>query len=197
MDNFSVEKVAVTTMQAISGGGYPGVSSMDIMDNVMPYISGEEEKMIIETKKLLGTEMGAAQMTITASCNRVPTLDDHLESAFVATTKKAEPNEVKDAMRQFKGLDLHSASKQPIIVRDEPDRPQTRPRRWRWDERGLGQSAEGRSLRSRLRGSRTQHGSRRSGRRRPCAVYRGILLARRGGSNSSARQRSVRLHSHL
>lgn len=125
-DKFGVEKVVVTTMQAISGGGYPGVSSMDIMDNVVPYISGEEEKMIIETKKLLGKETSPAQMAITASCNRVPALDGHLESVFVATAKKAEPRDVKEAMAQLKGLDLHSAPKHPIIVRDEPDRPQTR-----------------------------------------------------------------------
>jgi aspartate-semialdehyde dehydrogenase len=99
---------------------------LDILDNVVPYIPGEEEKMIVETKKLLGTARDPAQFSITASCNRVPAMDGHLESAFVATKKKTEPDEVKEAFRQFKGLDLHSAPKQPIIVRDEPNRPQTR-----------------------------------------------------------------------
>ena len=125
-DRFGVDKVAVTTMQAISGGGYPGVPSLDILDNVVPYIPGEEEKMIVEAKKLLGTAGDPAQLLITASCNRVPAMDGHLESVFVATKKKAEPDEVREAFRQFKRLDLHSAPKQPIIVRDEPNRPQTR-----------------------------------------------------------------------
>jgi len=125
-DRFGVEKVAVTTMQAISGAGYPGVPSLDILDNVVPYISGEEEKMIVETKKLLGAAGSPAHVAVTASCNRVHTMDGHMESVFVATKKKAEPDEVKQAFRQFKGLDLHSAPKQPIIVRDEPNRPQTR-----------------------------------------------------------------------
>ena len=126
LDKFGVDKVVVVTMQAISGAGYPGVASLDILDNVAPYISGEEEKMLIETKKVLGTAESPAQMAITASCNRVATIDGHMEAVFVQTREKAKPEDVKKAFSEFRGLDSHSAPREPIIVRDEPDRPQTR-----------------------------------------------------------------------
>lgn len=123
---FGLESVAVATMQALSGAGYPGVSSLDIMDNVVPYISEEEEKMIIELKKLLGSEDEPADFRVAASCNRVPTIDGHMEAAFVHTKKKATPEEVKTTFTEFKGLNLPSAPPHPIIVRNEIDRPQTR-----------------------------------------------------------------------
>jgi aspartate-semialdehyde dehydrogenase len=132
-DNFGVEKVAVSTMQSISGAGYPGVPSLDILDNVVPYIGGEEEKMIIETKKLLGTEKQPADLKISASCNRVSTLDGHLEVVFVQTKKKAEPKDALEAFRSLRGLNYHSAPQEPIVVRDEIDRPQTRLDRYAGD----------------------------------------------------------------
>jgi len=125
-DKFGIESVAVATMQSISGAGYPGVPSLDIVDNVVPYISEEEEKMIIELKKLLGPEDKPAEFSVAASCNRVSTIDGHMEAAFVRTKKKAAPEDVKKAFAEFKGLDLPSGPHPPIIVRDEPDRPQTR-----------------------------------------------------------------------
>jgi aspartate-semialdehyde dehydrogenase len=125
-DNFGIEKVAVITMQSISGAGYPGVPSLDIIDNVVPYIGGEEEKMIVETKKVLGDGKRPANLKLAATCNRVPTIDGHLEVVFVATKKKAELTAAKNAFKQFKGLDYPSAPSAPIIVRDELDRPQTR-----------------------------------------------------------------------
>jgi aspartate-semialdehyde dehydrogenase len=125
-DEFGIERVIVSTMQSVSGAGYPGVPSLDIVDNVVPYIGGEEEKMIIETKKLLGDGKREANLKVRAACNRVPTLDGHLETVFVTTKKKAELIEVKKAFKEFKGLKYPSAPSEPIIVRDEPDRPQTR-----------------------------------------------------------------------
>jgi len=123
---FGIDSVIVTTMQALSGAGYPGVPSLDIMDNVVPYIPEEEEKMIIELKKLLVPEDKPAEFKVAASCNRVPAIDGHMEAAFVRTRKKATPEEVKKAFTELKGLNLPSAPRQPIIVREEPDRPQTR-----------------------------------------------------------------------
>jgi aspartate-semialdehyde dehydrogenase len=125
-DQFGIERVAVSTMQSVSGAGYPGVPSLDIVDNVVPYIGGEEEKMIIETKKLLGDGKHDANLKVSAACNRVPTLDGHLEVVFVTTKKKTAPAEAKKAFQEFRGLDYPSAPREPIIVRDEPDRPQTR-----------------------------------------------------------------------
>jgi aspartate-semialdehyde dehydrogenase len=125
-DHFGIESVVVSTMQSLSGAGYPGVPSLDILDNVVPFIGGEEEKMVIETKKLLGNGKEPAKLKVSACCNRVATLDGHMEDVFVATKKKVEPAEAKKAFLDFKGLDYPSAPRQPIIVRDEPDRPQTR-----------------------------------------------------------------------
>ncbi|MGP8069598.1 MAG: aspartate-semialdehyde dehydrogenase [Candidatus Bathyarchaeia archaeon] len=125
-DHFGIESVVVSTMQSLSGAGYPGVPSLDILDNVVPYIGGEEEKMVVETKKLLGNGKEPAKLKVSACCNRVATLDGHMEDVFVATKKKVEPAEAKKAFLDFKGLDYPSAPRQPIIVRDEPDRPQTR-----------------------------------------------------------------------
>ena len=125
-DHFGIEKVIVSTMQSLSGAGYPGVPSLDILDNVVPYIGGEEEKMVIETKKLLGNGKQPSDLKVSAACNRVATLDGHLEDVFVTTKKKVGPAEAKMIFEEFKGLDFPSAPPKPIIVRDEPDRPQTR-----------------------------------------------------------------------
>jgi aspartate-semialdehyde dehydrogenase len=131
---FGLKRVVVTTMQALSGAGYPGVASLDIIDNIIPYIAKEEEKMEIETKKILGTFDGEkvrmADIIISASCNRVNVKDGHLEVIYVDLEDKPSIEEVKEAFRRFTGepqkLKLPTAPEKPIIVRDEIDRPQPR-----------------------------------------------------------------------
>ena len=131
---FGVESVIVSTMQALSGAGYPGVPSLDIIDNVVPYISGEEEKMENETRKILGTfygeEIQPANITISASCHRVNVKDGHLEAVYVGLEQKPTIEEVKEAFRNFVGepqrLKLPTAPERPIIVKEEIDRPQPR-----------------------------------------------------------------------
>ena len=131
---FGVKRLIVSTMQALSGAGYPGVPSLDIVDNVVPYISGEEEKMESETRKLLGTfdgkQIQPADMTISASCNRVDVKDGHLEAVYVELEQKPSIDEIKKAFRNFLGepqkLKLPTAPERPIIVREEVDRPQPR-----------------------------------------------------------------------
>ena len=129
-DEFGINSVIVSTMQAISGAGYPGVASMDIIDNVIPYIGGEEEKMETEMQKMLGSPSEPADFKVSASCHRVPTIDGHMEAVFVETKKEAEPNAVAEAMENFVGepqkLNLPSAPEKPVIVTKEKDRPQTR-----------------------------------------------------------------------
>ena len=134
LEGFIVKRLIVTTMQALSGAGYPGVPSLDIVDNVVPFISGEEEKMESETQKLLGTfdgkQVKPAVMTISASCNRVDVKDGHLEAVFVELKQKPSVDEIKKAFRNFAGepqkLKLPTAPEKPIIVREEADRPQPR-----------------------------------------------------------------------
>jgi aspartate-semialdehyde dehydrogenase len=129
-DEFGINSVIVSTMQAISGAGYPGVASMDIVDNVIPYIGGEEEKMETEMQKMLGSPSEPADFIVSASCHRVPTIDGHMEAVFVDTKKDAEPNAVAEAMENFVGepqeLNLPSAPEKPVVVMKEMDRPQTR-----------------------------------------------------------------------
>jgi aspartate-semialdehyde dehydrogenase len=129
-DKFGLETVVVSSMQAVSGAGYPGVASLDIMQNVIPFIRNEEEKVEHETNKILGTITKPAGITVSASCNRVPTLHGHMEAVFAKTRSTATPNEIIKAMREFKGtpqqLKLPSAPQHPIVVREEEDRPQTR-----------------------------------------------------------------------
>ncbi|MCW3976492.1 MAG: aspartate-semialdehyde dehydrogenase [Candidatus Bathyarchaeota archaeon] len=129
-DEFGIKSVIVSTMQAISGAGYPGVASLDIVDNVIPYIGGEEEKMETETQKILGSPSEPADFKVTASCHRVPSIDGHMEAVFVETKKEAEPNSVAVAMEKFVGepqkLNLPSAPEKPVIVTKEMNRPQTR-----------------------------------------------------------------------
>ncbi|HEU5433913.1 MAG TPA: aspartate-semialdehyde dehydrogenase [Thermomicrobiales bacterium] len=130
-DAFGIDALSVTTMQAVSGAGYPGVSSLDMIDNVVPFIPGEEEKMTEETMKLLGGYDGGfvpAAITMTAHCNRVPVRDGHTEC--VSIRLKGDPSlaAVADAFASFRGrpqeLDLPSAPKQPVVVREERNRPQ-------------------------------------------------------------------------
>jgi aspartate-semialdehyde dehydrogenase len=131
---FGVASCVATTMQAISGAGYPGVPSLDITDNVLPFIGGEEEKIESETVKILGLVSGGkidmAEMQVSAQCNRVNVLDGHLAAMRVKLSQKASQDQVREALGSFTSqpqqLKLHSAPAKPIIVRDEVDRPQPR-----------------------------------------------------------------------
>ena len=134
LKQFGIRRVIVTTMQAISGAGYPGVASMDINANVIPYIGMEEEKMERETQKILGEFTGASieplPAKVSASCNRVPVLDGHTMAVSVELEKKPTEAEIIGAMRGFRGIPqqkgLPSAPPCPVIYMDEPDRPQPR-----------------------------------------------------------------------
>jgi len=131
---FGLKKVIVSTMQALSGAGFPGVPSLSIIDNVLPYIPGEEEKIERETLKILGRlregKVIPANIQVSASCNRVNVKDGHLECVFVEFERKPSIEEVKEAFKNFKGepqeLKLPSAPENPIVVREEIDRPQPR-----------------------------------------------------------------------
>jgi aspartate-semialdehyde dehydrogenase len=130
---FGLKKVFVSTMQAISGAGYPGVASLDILGNVVPFIKNEEEKLVEETTRLLGT-FGNNQVTplplgITAHCNRVAVEDGHTESVSIELERKASKEEILAAWREFhplRGKDLPTAPEQPVEYNDAPDRPQPR-----------------------------------------------------------------------
>ncbi|MDH5806984.1 MAG: aspartate-semialdehyde dehydrogenase [Candidatus Methanomethylicaceae archaeon] len=133
LDNFGIKRVIVSTMQALSGAGYFGVPSMAILDNLIPYIKNEEEKVVRELLKILGkyeNGFNFSNIKIGASCHRVCVLDGHTEAVFIETEKKASINEIKECMIKFKGepqkLSLPTAPINPIIVKEEPDRPQPR-----------------------------------------------------------------------
>ncbi|MGC2110950.1 MAG: aspartate-semialdehyde dehydrogenase [Candidatus Korobacteraceae bacterium] len=131
---FGVESLFVTTMQAVSGAGYPGVASLDILGNVIPYIAKEEEKMEEETRKLLGRLDGdhieQADFTMTAHCNRVAVEDGHTESVSVKLKQKTTPAEIIAAFNEFRStpqqLKLPLAPEQPLVYDPAPDRPQPR-----------------------------------------------------------------------
>lgn len=131
---FGLEAVSVTTMQALSGAGYPGVASLDILGNVVPFIGGEEGKMEIEPLKLLGTytDQGVeyANFKISASCNRVPVLDGHTESVSVSLKTKASIEEIKAAFQNFADpladLELPSSPETLIQVFEDERFPQPR-----------------------------------------------------------------------
>lgn len=129
---FKVAQVIVTTLQAVSGAGYPGVSSLDIIDNIVPYIAQEEEKSEQEPLKIWGTIQGNAihpsnGITIAAHCNRVPVLDGHLACVSVKFEKKTRIEEILTLWKDFKGASkLPSQPDFPIIYREECDRPQPR-----------------------------------------------------------------------
>jgi aspartate-semialdehyde dehydrogenase len=134
-DRFGIEKVFLTSMQALSGAGRsPGVAALDIMDNVIPFIPKEEEKVQVETKKILGGMskdlIAPAPLKVSCTCTRVPVSDGHTESVFVETEQTTEPEEVKKEMLKFsknvsiKGLP--TAPKDYIVVHDDPTRPQPR-----------------------------------------------------------------------
>ena len=134
VENFDVKSVRVSTMQAVSGAGYNGVPSMAIVDNLVPYIGGEEEKMESESLYLLGSFDGdnviPADFNLSASCHRVPVIDGHTEAVFIELENDFEISDISDKMSNFKGipqkLDLFSAPENPVIVKDEVDRPQPR-----------------------------------------------------------------------
>lgn len=129
---FGLDKVMMTSMQAVSGAGYPGVPTLDIMGNVIPYIGGEEEKVERETQKLLGKLSGGrvhpGEFAVSAQCNRVFVEDGHTESISVSLKSKATVEDLVKVWRAFRALpqerELPSAPKHPIVVRDERDRPQ-------------------------------------------------------------------------
>ena len=134
VDNFNLKSVRVSTMQAVSGAGYNGVPSMAIVDNLVPYIGGEEEKMESETLHLLGSLDGNdvvdADFNISASCHRVPVIDGHTEAVFIELEDDFDIADVADKMANFKALpqelNLFSAPENPVIIKDEMDRPQPR-----------------------------------------------------------------------
>jgi aspartate-semialdehyde dehydrogenase len=131
---FGIETVMAVTMQAVSGAGYPGVASLDILGNVIPYIAKEEEKMEEETRKLLGRLNGSkiipAAFAMSAQCNRVSVEDGHTESVSVKLKKKARPEEIIKAWNEFRSvpqeLRLPSAPEQPVRYVETVDRPQPR-----------------------------------------------------------------------
>jgi aspartate-semialdehyde dehydrogenase len=131
---FGLRSVVVTTLQAVSGAGYPGVPSLDILGNIIPAISGEEEKIESETQKILGVyaddAVSAHSVVLSAQTTRVPVIDGHTASLSVALDSRPSPDEVRAALRSFVGkpqdLGLPSAPKVPIDVSDAPDRPQPR-----------------------------------------------------------------------
>jgi len=132
-DAFTIKKINVVTMQALSGGGYPGVSSMDILDNVVPFIGGEEEKMETEPRKILG-KLGDGEIefenniVISAQCNRVAVIDGHLETIQVEFENKPSKEEIIEAWKNFKGepqdFQLPSAPNSPIHYFEEDNLPQ-------------------------------------------------------------------------
>jgi aspartate-semialdehyde dehydrogenase len=128
---YGIKKIIVITLQALSGAGYPGVSSLDIIDNVIPFIGGEEGKMESESLKLLGRLEGGrfafADIKVSASCNRVNVKDGHLECISIEMEKKPSIDELLLTLKEFnplKELNLPFSPPQPIIIKEEDNRPQ-------------------------------------------------------------------------
>lgn len=134
LKQFGIKKAIVTTMQAISGAGYPGVASLDILGNVVPFIGGEEPKLESETQKILGTFAGTKieplDAKVSASCNRVPVVDGHTICVSVEFEKKPTEGEIIAALNSFRGVPqqkkLPSAPAQPVIYMELENRPQPR-----------------------------------------------------------------------
>ncbi|PEN12804.1 aspartate-semialdehyde dehydrogenase [Longibacter salinarum] len=132
VDAFGVEKVQVTMLQALSGAGYPGVSSLDALGNVIPYIGGEEDKLATEPRKILGQlengEIRPADMVVSAQCNRVPVRQGHLACISVACTEPVNVTDVTDALESYRSPltseDLPSVPDAFLRVMDEVDAPQ-------------------------------------------------------------------------
>lgn len=133
-DRFGLKRIAVTTMQALSGAGYPGVASLDILDNVIPFIGGEEEKLETEPLKILGRlddgKIVPLKAKISAQCNRVATRDGHLETVSIELVEKPQMRDLVAALEEFHGvpqdLNLPTAPNRPVVVRSEKDRPQVK-----------------------------------------------------------------------
>ncbi|WP_299267925.1 aspartate-semialdehyde dehydrogenase [Halorientalis sp.] len=127
---FDLTDVRVSTLQAVSGAGYSGVTSMEIIDNAIPHIGGEETKMETESRKLLGEFDGAEvewnDAEVAASCNRIPTLDGHLENVWADTAADVTVEDAAAALREYPSIDLPSSPDQLIELFREPDRPQPR-----------------------------------------------------------------------
>ena len=131
---YKIDKMIVTTLQAVSGGGYPGPASIDLIDNIIPFIAGEEEKSEVEPLKVLGTVKNGSivpeeNLKISAHCNRVPVTDGHTACCSIQFTgKKPEVNEIINIWRNFSAipqeLQLPSAPIPPLVYRDELNRPQ-------------------------------------------------------------------------
>jgi aspartate-semialdehyde dehydrogenase len=143
LKQFGITKVIATTMQAISGAGYPGVASMDIVGNVIPFIGGEEEKMEQETQKILGEFRGdhiePLAARVSAHCNRVPVVDGHTVTISVELSSKPSETDLHRAFKSFSGVpqqrSLPSAPPRPVIYLEEANRPQ--PRKDAERERGM------------------------------------------------------------
>ena len=134
-EKYGAKKVMMTSMQAISGGGRsPGVSAMDVTDNIIPYIPKEENKVRIETRKILGKlkdgKIEPADIRVSCTCTRVPVIDGHTESVFVETEKEIDPKNAKETYEQYNKeisvVDLPSAPKDYYAVHEDPTRPQPR-----------------------------------------------------------------------
>lgn len=133
-DAFGVEAVSVVTLQAASGAGYPGVASMSLLDNIIPFINNEEEKLETEPQKILGRVreglLDPAPVQLSAQVNRVPVVDGHMESVSVKFRQKAGMADVAAALADYvsepQRFDLPTAPERPVVVRTERDRPQTR-----------------------------------------------------------------------
>jgi aspartate-semialdehyde dehydrogenase len=143
LKKFGIEAAQIVSMQAISGGGYPGVSALDIMDNVIPFINGEEAKVETEPRKMLGVfkdgQIELLDSVFSATCNRVAVLDGHTVSVSVRFSETVSESDIISAWETFVGPDpvpgLPSAPPRPIVVRMEADRPQ--PRRDRDEGKGM------------------------------------------------------------
>jgi aspartate-semialdehyde dehydrogenase len=131
---YEIDRLFVSTMQAVSGAGYPGVPSLDVLGNVIPYIGGEEEKMERESRKILGT-LGAdgvtpAELAVSAHTNRVAVIDGHLETVSVGFRRRVTPDEAAATLREFRGspcvAGLPSSPNPPVEVDTRADRPQPR-----------------------------------------------------------------------
>jgi aspartate-semialdehyde dehydrogenase len=133
-EKFGIEKLFLMTMQAVSGAGYPGVASLDILGNVIPYIADEEPKLEKEMQKLLGSyadgSVTLAPMQVSSHTNRVPVEHGHTVCISASFRQRVTPEEALEALRAWQGdestLDLPSRPAQPLIVTDEPNRPQPR-----------------------------------------------------------------------
>jgi len=131
---FGIERMIVTTMQAVSGAGYPGVPSLDIVGNVIPYIADEEPKIEAEVRKFLcalnSSSIRSAEFPVSAHANRVPVEHGHTVCISLGLKRRAPPDEVSSAIAEWRGADdarnLPSAPERPVVLTDQPDRPQPR-----------------------------------------------------------------------